>query len=102
MQAEHGPVGESILETGQEREQKHKFQRVDEPERARSPTGQQVEIGKHLGGVVRPDELVQRPALKRNFSPKEIAELAFVVAAGNFIQRIGKNLGAELEMAPAR
>ena len=41
-------------------------------------------------------------ALKLSFSPKEIAELAFVVAAGNFIQRIGKNLGAELEIAPAR
>lgn len=40
--------------------------------------------------------------LKKAFSPKEIAELAFVAAAGNFIQRIGKNLGAELEMAPAR
>lgn len=45
------------------------------------------------------DEAVE--ALKRNFSPKEIAELAFVAAAGNFIQRIGKNLGAELEFAPA-
>jgi AhpD family alkylhydroperoxidase len=40
-------------------------------------------------------------ALKRCFSPKEIAEFAFVAAAGNFIQRIGKNLGAELETAPA-
>lgn len=37
-------------------------------------------------------------ALKGHFSPKEVAELAFVAAAGNFIQRIGKNLGAELEM----
>lgn len=39
--------------------------------------------------------------LKKFFSPKEISELAFVAAAGNFIQRIGKNLGAELEIAPA-
>lgn len=37
-------------------------------------------------------------ALKSHFSPKEVAELAFVAAAGNFIQRIGKNLGAELEL----
>lgn len=40
-------------------------------------------------------------ALQKYFSAKEVAELAFVVAAGNFIQRIGKNLGAELETAPA-
>lgn len=37
-------------------------------------------------------------SLKAAFSPKEVAELAFVAATGNFIQRIGKNLGAELEM----
>lgn len=37
--------------------------------------------------------------LKLNFTPSEIAEIAFVVAAGNFIQRIGKNFGAELESA---
>lgn len=37
-------------------------------------------------------------AVKKHFSVKEVAELAFVAAAGNFIQRIGKNLGAELEM----
>lgn len=41
-------------------------------------------------------------ALKRSYTAKEIAELAFVAASGNFIQRIGKNLGAELEMAPAK
>ncbi|MDX6770177.1 MAG: carboxymuconolactone decarboxylase family protein [Elusimicrobiota bacterium] len=40
--------------------------------------------------------------LKKAYSAKEIAELTFVAAAGNFIQRVGKNLGAELEMAPAR
>ena len=36
-------------------------------------------------------------ALKRHFSTAEIAELAFVVASGNAIQRIGRNLGVELE-----
>ncbi len=36
-------------------------------------------------------------ALKRHFSAAEIAELAFVVASGNAIQRIGRNLGVELE-----
>ena len=41
-------------------------------------------------------------ALAKHFSPRETVELAFVTAAGNFIQRIGKNLGAELEMAPAK
>ena len=46
------------------------------------------------------DETIER--LKKHFSPVETAELAFVAAAGNFIQRIGKNLGAELEMAPAK
>lgn len=35
--------------------------------------------------------------LKTHYSEHEIAEIAFVVATGNFIQRIGKNLGAELE-----
>ncbi|MBI5594674.1 MAG: carboxymuconolactone decarboxylase family protein [Elusimicrobia bacterium] len=40
-------------------------------------------------------------SLKKHFSVKEVAELAFVAAAGGFIQRIGKNLGAELEI-PAR
>lgn len=37
-------------------------------------------------------------ALKEHYSNQEIAEIAFVVAAGNFIQRIGKNFGADLEM----
>lgn len=36
-------------------------------------------------------------AVKAHYDNKEIAEIAFVVAAGNFIQRIGKNLGVELE-----
>jgi len=35
--------------------------------------------------------------LKDHYSLEQIAELTFVVAAANFIQRIGKNLGAELE-----
>ena len=37
-------------------------------------------------------------ALTRAFPLSQVAEIAFVVAAGNFIQRIGKNFGAELEM----
>lgn len=37
-------------------------------------------------------------ALKEHYDNQEIAEIAFVVAAGNFIQRIGKNFGADLEM----
>lgn len=36
-------------------------------------------------------------ALKQHYSADEITEIAFVVAAANFIQRIGKNLGVELE-----
>jgi AhpD family alkylhydroperoxidase len=36
-------------------------------------------------------------ALKKHYDEQAIAEIAFVVATGNFIQRIGKNLGAELE-----
>jgi uncharacterized peroxidase-related enzyme len=36
-------------------------------------------------------------ALKEHYDNKAIAEIAFVVATGNFIQRIGKNLGVELE-----
>lgn len=36
-------------------------------------------------------------AVKAHFSPKQIAELTFVVACGNFVQRIGKNLEVELE-----
>jgi len=35
--------------------------------------------------------------LGSHFDHAQIAEIAFVVAAGNFIQRIGRNLGAELE-----
>jgi uncharacterized peroxidase-related enzyme len=36
-------------------------------------------------------------ALKAHYDNEQIAEIAFVVAAANFIQRIGKNLGVELE-----
>ncbi len=36
-------------------------------------------------------------ALKRHYDNKAIAEITYVVATGNFIQRIGKNLGVELE-----
>lgn len=36
-------------------------------------------------------------ALNEHYDHKQIAEIAFVVALGNFIQRIGKNLGVELE-----
>ncbi len=50
--------------------------------------------------VAAEDETIEK--LKKHFSSQEVAELAFVAAAGNFIQRIGKNLGAELEMAPAK
>ncbi|PCI40375.1 MAG: hypothetical protein COB53_01220 [Elusimicrobia bacterium] len=39
-------------------------------------------------------------SLKKHFSSKEIVEIAYVTASGNFIQRIGKNLGVELETAP--
>jgi AhpD family alkylhydroperoxidase len=35
--------------------------------------------------------------LKTHFSNQAIAEITFVVASGNFIQRVGKNLGVELE-----
>jgi AhpD family alkylhydroperoxidase len=35
--------------------------------------------------------------LKRHFELPQIAEIAFTVASANFIQRIGKNFGAELE-----
>ena len=34
---------------------------------------------------------------RKKYDNKAIAEIAFVVATGNFIQRIGKNLGVELE-----
>jgi len=36
-------------------------------------------------------------ALKAHFSNEQIAEITYVVATGNFIQRVGKNLGVELE-----
>ena len=36
-------------------------------------------------------------ALKSHFDSKEIAEITFAIASGNFIQRVGKNLGVELE-----
>lgn len=45
--------------------------------------------------VAASDEAVE--ALKRHFSVPEVVEIAFVAAAGNFIQRIGRNFGAELE-----
>ncbi|WP_295719655.1 carboxymuconolactone decarboxylase family protein [uncultured Halovibrio sp.] len=41
------------------------------------------------------DEAVEE--LKTHFSDAAIAEITFVVASGNFIQRVGKNLGVELE-----
>lgn len=36
-------------------------------------------------------------ALKKHFENEQIAEIAFTVATANFIQRIGKNLGVEVE-----
>jgi len=45
--------------------------------------------------VVASDEAIA--ALKKYYSLTQIAEIAFVVAAANFIQRIGKNLGVEFE-----
>ena len=38
--------------------------------------------------------------LQKAFPLNQIVEIAFVVAAANFIQRIGKNLGVELEHPP--
>ena len=35
--------------------------------------------------------------LRKNFPLNQVVEIAFVVATGNFIQRIGKNFGVELE-----
>ena len=35
--------------------------------------------------------------LQKHYNPTQIAEIAFVVATANFIQRIGKNFGIELE-----
>lgn len=37
-------------------------------------------------------------ALKKAFTLPQVVEIAFVVASANFIQRIGKNFDAELEM----
>jgi len=45
--------------------------------------------------VVASDEAVEE--LKKHFRPAAIAEIAFVVGAANMIQRIGRNLGVELE-----
>lgn len=36
-------------------------------------------------------------ALREHFAPAAIVEIAFVVASANFIQRIGRNFGVELE-----
>ena len=36
-------------------------------------------------------------ALKQHYATEQIVEIAFVVASANFIQRIGRNLGVELE-----
>ena len=38
--------------------------------------------------------------LEKVFPVSQVVEIAFVVAAANFIQRIGKNLGVELEHPP--
>ena len=43
-------------------------------------------------------ELGTIEGLKKYFSLEQIVEIAFAVSAGNFIQRIGKNFEAELEM----
>jgi AhpD family alkylhydroperoxidase len=45
--------------------------------------------------VAASDEALKQ--LKRHFKLPEIVDIAFVVAAGNFIQRIGRNFGVELE-----
>ncbi|MBI2391210.1 MAG: carboxymuconolactone decarboxylase family protein [Deltaproteobacteria bacterium] len=45
--------------------------------------------------VAASDEAVAH--LREHFAPKLVAEIAFVVAAANFIQRIGRNFGVELE-----
>ena len=47
--------------------------------------------------VVASDDTIE--ALKKKFSLTQVAEIAFVVAAANFIQRIGKNFGVELEQS---
>ncbi|PCI40374.1 MAG: hypothetical protein COB53_01215 [Elusimicrobia bacterium] len=41
------------------------------------------------------DEAIE--SLKKYFSTQEIAEIAYITASANFLQRIGKNLGVELE-----
>jgi|SRR3989344_2723931 len=46
--------------------------------------------------VAASDEAIE--ALKKNHDLKQVADIAFVVASANFIQRIGKNLGVQLEM----
>ena len=45
--------------------------------------------------VVASDEALE--GLKKAYNLTQIAEIAFVVATANFIQRIGKNFGVELE-----
>jgi alkylhydroperoxidase family enzyme len=47
--------------------------------------------------VAASDEALEQ--LKGHFAVPEIVEIAFVVAAANFIQRIGRNFGVELEAA---
>lgn len=39
--------------------------------------------------------------LQKAFPLNQVVEIAFVVAAANFIQRIGKNFGIELELPKA-
>ena len=39
-------------------------------------------------------------ALQKVFPTNQVVEIAFVVATANFIQRIGKNFGIELEQPP--
>jgi hypothetical protein len=38
--------------------------------------------------------------LQKAFPLSQVVEIAFVVATANFIQRIGKNFGVELEHPP--
>ena len=38
--------------------------------------------------------------LQKAFPLSQVVEIAFVVATANFIQRIGKNFGVELERPP--
>ncbi len=46
--------------------------------------------------VTASDDAVEQ--LRSHFDETQVAEIALVVAAGNFIQRIGRNFGAELEL----